>query len=48
MMWHVVFAERDGRVASRAARLRDFAIYCTSNSFLLALSIWLVAVQAPE
>ena len=23
MMWHVVFAERDGRVQSRAARSRD-------------------------
>ncbi len=27
MMWHVVFAERDGRVASRAARSRDSAIH---------------------
>ena len=27
MMWHVVFAERDGRVQSRAARSRDTAIY---------------------
>jgi hypothetical protein len=26
MMWHVVFAERDGRVISRAARSRDHAI----------------------
>ena len=27
MMWHVVFAERDGRVLSRAARSRDSAIH---------------------
>ena len=27
MMWHVVFAERDGRVQSRAARSRDSAIH---------------------
>jgi hypothetical protein len=27
MMWHVVFAERDGRVLSRAARSRDIAIH---------------------
>ena len=27
MMWHVVFAERDERVQSRAARSRDTAIY---------------------
>ena len=27
MVWHVVFAERDGRVQSRAARSRDTAIH---------------------
>jgi hypothetical protein len=27
MMWHVVFADRDGRVVSRAARSRDSAIH---------------------
>ena len=27
MIWHVVFAEHDGRVQSRAARSRDTAIH---------------------
>jgi hypothetical protein len=27
MMWHIVFAERDGRIQSRAARSRDSAIH---------------------
>ena len=27
MMWHVVFEERDGKVVSRAARSRDYAIH---------------------
>ena len=27
MMWHVVFTERDGKVLSRAARSRDYAIH---------------------
>ena len=27
MMWHVVFAERDGKVLSRTARSWDYAIH---------------------
>ena len=39
MMWHVVFAEREGRVQSRAARSRDTAIHVACELLSQALDV---------
>jgi hypothetical protein len=39
VMWHVVFAERDERVQSRAARSRDTAIHVACELLSQALDV---------